>query len=147
MKCLMIGASVLAVLACPPIAQADHTCSSTSNVCSHTVDTGSTPKVGLGGGGHTADKREWVRAPDDKYFVNARVTTLGSTGGKLRCEFAGSDGVQQRSVKVGDATLTMTFVKGYHVLARAETGSGAENIGRTAMMICGFSAEMTALPN
>jgi hypothetical protein len=135
-----------AITAVSGAAWADHTCSATSNVCSHTVDTGSTSPVDLGGGGHTADKREWVVAPEDKYFVNAIVRPEGYTGRNTHCEIGASDGVQQRQVPIGDGTVSMTFVKKHLVVAHAETGSGPTNISHTAMMVCDFNAEIVALP-
>jgi hypothetical protein len=128
-------------------ARADYTCQEDSNVCSHTVDTGSTSPVDLGGGGHTADKREWISAPGDKYFANATVAPQGYTGRNTHCEMGASEGVQQRSVPVGNGTVAMTFAKRYLVIAHAETGSGPTNISHTAMMICGFNAQVVGLPN
>ena len=127
-------------------AKADFTCSENSNVCSHSVQT-SAPAVGPGGGGHTADKREWVIAPGDKYFVNPTTSPQGFTGRNVACEIGGSDGVQQRRVSVGGGGVTVTFAKKYLVVAHAETGSGLQNIGRTAMMVCTFNAEVASLPN
>jgi hypothetical protein len=132
-----------AVLSLGADARADYICQGTSNVCSYAVDTGSTARVGLGGGGHT---REWIVAPDDKYFVNASVAPQGFTGRKVRCELGASDGVQQRAVPVGNTTVTVTFAKKYLVVAHAETGSGPTNISHTAMMICGFNAQLAPLP-
>lgn len=134
-------------LAASGTARADYICSANSNVCSYAIDTGSTSPVDLGGGGHTADKREWVIAPGDKYFVNAGTSPQGYTGRNVHCEIGGSDGVQQRQVRVGDASVTVTFAKKYLVIAHAETGSGPPNISHTAMMICNFKAEMAPLPN
>lgn len=58
-------------------ARADYACQNDSNVCSYSVDTGSTSPVDLGGGGHTADRREWIVAPNDKYLVNAGAAPQG----------------------------------------------------------------------
>jgi hypothetical protein len=127
-------------------ARADYTCQADSNVCSRAVDTGSTSPVDLGGGGHTADKREWIVAPEDKYLVNASAAPQGFTGRNVHCEIGGSDGVQQRAVPVGGTTVTVTFAKKYLVIAHAETGSGPTNISHTAMMICGFNAQLAPLP-
>jgi hypothetical protein len=141
---LLLGSAILS--SASSVARADYTCQEDSNVCSHAVDTGSTSPVDLGGSGHTADKREWIIAPGDKYFVNASVTPQGYTGRNVHCEMGGSDGVQQRSVPVGDAMVTVTFAKKYLVVAHAETGSGPTNISHTAMMICNFGAQLAPLP-
>lgn len=145
----MLSAVILAAATslsiAPGIARADYECPADSNVCSHAVDTGSTSPVDLSGAGHTADKREWIVAPEDQFFVNATVTPQGSTGRNVHCEIGDSDGVQQRPVRVGDTAVTMTFTKRYLVIAHAETGSGPTNISHTAMMICNFSAQLAAL--
>jgi hypothetical protein len=93
-----------------------------SNVCAYAVDTGSTSPVDLGGGGHTADRREWVIAPGDKYLVNPSVTPRGFTGRNVACEIGASEGVQQRKVTVGTGAISVTFAKKYLVVAHAETG-------------------------
>ncbi|EIG63585.1 hypothetical protein Bra1253DRAFT_00076 [Bradyrhizobium sp. WSM1253] len=144
----IIGTTLIAtaVLSSAAGARADYTCQSDSNVCTYSVDTGSTSPVDLGGGGHTADKREWIVAPGDKYFVNASVAPQGFTGRNVHCEMGGSDGVQQRAVPIGSTTVTVTFAKKHLVLAHAETGSGPTNISHTAMMICGFTAQLAPLP-
>ena len=56
-----------------------YTCPNDSNVCHYQVQTGSTPKVGLGGEGYTAHKDEYITAPDDNYFTNAHLS--GQFGG------------------------------------------------------------------
>jgi hypothetical protein len=147
MRTLTIALTTASALVASGAARADYTCPENSNVCSHAVDTGSTSPVDLGGGGHTADKREWVIAPGDKYLVNPSTYPQGSTGRNVHCEIGGSDGVQQRRVPIGSATVTVTFAKKYLVVAHAETGSGPTNISHTAMMICNFSAEVAPLPN
>jgi hypothetical protein len=143
-KAILLGTAILAYASG---ARADYTCQADSNVCSYSVETGSTSPVDLGGGGHTADKREWIVAPGDKYFVNPSAAPQGFTGRNVHCEMGGSDGVQQRAVPVGDTTVTVTFAKKYLVIAHAETGSGPTNISHTAMMICGFNAQLAPLPN
>lgn len=140
----LLGLAVLSFAA--GTAKADFTCPTDSNVCAYTVDTKSTPPVDLSGSGHTADKREWIIAPGEKYLVNPTVSPQGFTGRNVHCELGGSEGVQQRSIPVGDATVTVTFAKKYHVVAHAETGSGPSNISHTAMMICNFSAQLATLP-
>jgi len=136
---------LLAALGTP--ARADYTCPANSNVCSYSVDTGSTSPVDLGGGGHTADKREWIVAPSDKYLVNPSVAPKGFTGRNVHCEIGASDGVQQRAVPVGGTTVNVTFAKKYQVIAHAETGSGPTNISHTAMAVCGFTSQLAPLPN
>lgn len=135
----------LAFAIAPSIARADYVCSANDNPCSHTVQASVGP-VPLSGEGRTADSREWIVAPGDKYFVNARVQPEGFTGRNVHCEVGGSDGVQERKVKVGDSTVTVTFVKKYFVIAHAETGSGPSNISHTAMMVCNFHSEVAQLP-
>jgi hypothetical protein len=141
---LLMGAAILSFTSRG--ARADFICHEDSNVCSYSVDTGSTSPVDLGGGGHTADKREWIIAPGDKFFVNASVAPRAYTGRNTHCELGASDSVQQRSVPVGKATVTVTLTKRHLVIAHAETGSGPTNISHTAMMICGFSAQLVPLP-
>ena len=80
--------------------------------------------------------------------VSATVTAQGFTGQNVHCEFRGFDGVQQRQITVGDTTVTVTFVKKkFLFVAHAETGSGLTNVSHTAMMECGFNAQITSLPN
>jgi hypothetical protein len=126
-------------------AWADYVCPADNDPCSHTVQASVGP-VDLSGAGRTADSREWIVAPGDKYFVNASVQPEGFTGRNVHCEFGGSDGVQERQIRVGDGTVTVTFAKRFLVVAHAETGSGPSNISHTAMMECNFHSGVAQLP-
>ena len=58
MRLFILLVAPISIAAFPGLAFADcpagsYVCSANSNVCSYTVDTGSTGKVGVGGGGHT----------------------------------------------------------------------------------------------
>jgi hypothetical protein len=119
-------------------ALADYTCPGDSDMCSYLVNTGETDKVGLGGGGHTADKAEWIRAPQDKVLANATVHTESQTGIHPKCEIENAQGGQTRKVGGFDVRVYSAYL----VRAHAETGSGMGRAGQTAHMQCRFQAQV-----
>jgi hypothetical protein len=137
-----MGAAAFLLSSSP--AWADYPCPNDSSVCHYQVNTGSTAKVGPGGQGHSADKSEWIIAPDDKYFLNAALKSQTNGVKKNHCEFSAIEG--KRQVTAGNVNVSVVFTKRYKVWAHSETGSGPQAIGRTAFMICTFDAEVSALP-
>ncbi|WP_293868848.1 hypothetical protein [uncultured Alsobacter sp.] len=134
---------VFVSLLVPSACLADYVCPPSSDVCSYVVNTGETDKVGAGGGGKTADKAEWIIAPDGKYLVNGKTRIVSQNGRAPVCNIEKMDGTQTRKIQ----GITVVLHKKYLVRARVETGSGMQNVGRTAHMQCGFDAEVVSLPN
>lgn len=134
--------SVLVMAILPVCAFADYTCPDDSDTCSYVVNTGETPVVGGGGGGHTAEKSEWISAPNGKYLANGSTSMQSQNGKSPKCEIAEAGG--ERTRKIGG--VSVKYYKKYRVFAHAETGSGLQAVGKTAHMHCRFTSEVVDLP-
>ena len=136
MRYILFGG--LTLLFMPSCALADYTCPGDSDMCSYLVNTGETPKVGPGGGGHTADKAEWIHAPQGKVLANATVHTESQNGVHPKCEIESTQGGQTRKAGGFDVRVYSAYL----VRAHAETGSGMTRAGQTAHMQCRFQAQV-----
>ncbi len=124
-------------------AWADDVCPDINHTCLYTVDTRGAPLVSVRAGGYAVEKRQWIDAPADKYFVNPSVTPSDSAGQNVACEIDGSDGVQERDVPLAENdTIPMRFVKKYLIVAHAESGAG-----QYARAMCVFNAQVSTLPH
>jgi hypothetical protein len=122
----------------PTYALADYVCPADSDLCSYLVNTGETPPVGPGGGGHTADLAAWIRAPQGKVLANASVHTESQNGIHPGCQIEGNQGGQTRRIN----GFNIRVYSAYLVRAHAETGSGMGRVGQTAHMQCRFYAQV-----
>lgn len=124
------------------------TCSPDNDVCTYVVMTSESEKV-RGGGGHTCDCSQWVQAPEGKYFKDPpSMSVVSRTSEKNTvCGIRDKQGVTTRKVPVTKtSSVTLTLAKKYLVITHVETGSGAQNEGRTCHIHCQFSAEVLDLP-
>lgn len=129
---------LIVIMSMPSYALADYVCPGDSDLCTYLVNTGETPKVGPGGGGHTADKAEWIHAPQGKVLANGAVHTASQNGVHPQCQIEATQGGQTRKVGGFDVRVYSAYL----VRAHAETGSGMNRVGQTAHMQCQFQGQL-----
>ncbi len=111
------------------------------------MDTQGGSPIDIGEGRYAIERREWLAAPADKYFVNASVTPENFAGQNARCELGRSDDVHERDVALGNGTIRMTFVKKCLMVARSEAVSLGGGNSRIEPLTCVFNAQLSPLPN